>query len=48
MEVSGQLHAPVPIALGSWVGPRAGLDVVVKRENPIITPCRELKHENRY
>jgi hypothetical protein len=41
MEVTGQLHAQatlpprneplVPIGLGGWVGPRAGLNTVVKR-----------------
>jgi hypothetical protein len=33
MEVSGQLHSP------GWVGPRAGLDAVVKSKSPI--PCRD-------
>jgi len=41
MEVSGQLHAPAALLLrerapgihwlGGWVGPRAVLDAVVKR-----------------
>jgi hypothetical protein len=49
MEVSGQLHAsaalpPREIApgthwIGGWVGPRAGLDAVVKRK--ISSPRRE-------
>jgi hypothetical protein len=49
MEVSGQLHAPaalppgkeplVPIMIGVWVGPRAVLDMVVKRKIP--SPCWE-------
>jgi len=47
MEVSGQLHAPVSLTpterapgahwIGGWVGPRAGLDAVVKRNVP--SPC---------
>jgi hypothetical protein len=42
MEVSGQLHAPAALTpgkepprshwIGGWVGPRAGLDRVVKRK----------------
>jgi hypothetical protein len=46
MEVSGQLHAqaallsweraPCTHLIGGWVGPRAGLDAVAKRRNPII------------
>jgi len=30
--VSGQLHAPtaLPPRIGGWVGPKAGLDAVVK------------------
>jgi hypothetical protein len=36
MEVSGQLHALVPIGLESSVDPRASLDVVVKRKVPAI------------
>jgi hypothetical protein len=49
MEVNGQLHdtaalpskerAPVTHWIGGWVGPRAGLDEVVKRE--ILSPCRD-------
>jgi len=49
MEVSGQLHAPAALSpreiapgthwIGRWVGPRAGLDVVVKRKIP--SPRRE-------
>jgi len=41
MEVSGQLHAPATLTpgknpydthwIGGWVGPRAGLDTVVKK-----------------
>jgi hypothetical protein len=48
MEVIGQLHAPaalpsgkelpVTYCIGGWVGPRAGLDAVEKRE---ILHCRE-------
>jgi hypothetical protein len=44
MEVSSQLHAPATLPLkerdpgthwiGGWVGPRAVLDVVVKRKIP--------------
>jgi hypothetical protein len=44
MEVSGQLHIPVALPprervpgthwIGSWVGPRTILDVVVKRKIP--------------
>jgi hypothetical protein len=43
MEVSGQLHAPaalppgkeplVPHWIGGWVGPRAVLDAVVKKNS---------------
>jgi hypothetical protein len=38
MEVSGQLQVPaalIPDAhwIGGWVGPRTGLDAVVKRYN---------------
>jgi hypothetical protein len=43
MEMSGQLHAPAALLPGkspwyqwiggSWVGPRAGLDAVVKQKN---------------
>jgi hypothetical protein len=49
MEVSGQLHAPAALLprkeppathwIGGWVGPRAVLDVVVKRKIP--SPHRE-------
>jgi hypothetical protein len=44
MVVSGQLHAPAPFTASShwmrgWVGPRTGLDVVAKKENPCS--CRE-------
>jgi len=48
MEVSGQLHtlADLPLGkeppdthwIGGWVGPRAGLDVMVKRK--ISNPCQ--------
>jgi len=31
MEVSGQLHAPETHWIGSWVGPRANLDMMAKR-----------------
>jgi hypothetical protein len=44
MEVSGQLHAPAalpsgkelmaPLGIGGWMGPKAGLDAVVKRKIP--------------
>jgi len=41
MEVSGQHHVLRPQGkasgmywLGSWIGPRNGLDAVAKRENP--------------
>jgi hypothetical protein len=49
MEVSGQLHAPAALCPGKepqypldrkLVDPRAGLDAVEKRENPIPTPTR--------
>jgi hypothetical protein len=38
MKVSGQLHnlmtkAPGTNWIGGWVGPRVGLDMVVKRKN---------------
>jgi hypothetical protein len=48
MEVSGQLHASAALApeektgihwMGGWVGPRAGMDAVVKRKIP--SPRRE-------
>jgi hypothetical protein len=48
MEVSGQLHASAGLLpgtasrthwIGGWVGPRAGLDAVVKRKFP--SPCRD-------
>jgi hypothetical protein len=48
MEVGGQLHSPAalppgkePMAhwIGGWVGPRAVLDMVVKRKIP--SPRRE-------
>jgi hypothetical protein len=42
MEVSGQLHAPDTLStgetapsnscIGGWVGPRAGMDVIEKRQ----------------
>jgi hypothetical protein len=36
MEVSDQLHAPaaLPPGVGRWVGPRAGLDAVVREKFP--------------
>jgi hypothetical protein len=44
MEVSGQLHAPAALLqdkqppgthwIEGWVGPRAGLDGMIKRKNP--------------
>jgi hypothetical protein len=49
MEVSGQLHTPAALLpgkeppgthwIGGWVGPRAGLDAMVKRKIP--RPRRE-------
>jgi hypothetical protein len=48
MEVSRQFLAPATLLrerapdtywIGGWVGPRAVLDAVVKRE--ILSPCRE-------
>jgi hypothetical protein len=49
MEVIGQLHVPAALPpgkeppvthwTGGWVGPRAGLDAVVKRK--ILSPCRQ-------
>jgi len=49
MEVSGQLHVPAAVPpgeiapgthwFGGWVGPRVGLDTVVKRQIP--SPCRD-------
>jgi hypothetical protein len=48
MQVSGQLHTPAALPsgrspgthwIGGWVGPRAGLDAVVKRKIP--TPYRD-------
>jgi hypothetical protein len=47
MEVNGQLHAPAALSrikitgvhwIGGWVGPRAGLDALEKKE---ICPFRE-------
>jgi hypothetical protein len=44
MKVSGKLHAPAALPpgknqgiqwIGRWVGPTAGLDMVVKRKIPI-------------
>jgi hypothetical protein len=32
MEVSGELHAHGTRWIGGWVGPRAGLDAVEKRD----------------
>jgi hypothetical protein len=39
MEMSGQLHAPVPgtHCIAGWVGPRAGLEAVERK----ILHCRE-------
>jgi len=44
MEVSDQIHAPAALSpgkgplrthwIGGWVGPRAGLDAMVKRKIP--------------
>jgi hypothetical protein len=51
MVVNGQLLAPAALHkeralsshwIGGWVGPRAGLEAMVKRKIPI--PCRELEH----
>jgi len=49
MGMSGQLHAPAALPpretspsthwIGGWVGPRAVLDMVVRRKIP--TPCEE-------
>jgi len=49
MEVYGQIHAlaaltpekwpPVTDWMGGWVGPKAGLNTVAKRKNPIIAPA---------
>jgi hypothetical protein len=44
MDVSGQLHdlAALPHGIhwiGGWVGPRPGLDTIVKRK--ITIPCRD-------
>jgi hypothetical protein len=46
MEVSGQLHSPAASPsgekktnthwIGGWMGPRAGLDAVVKRKIPSL------------
>jgi hypothetical protein len=46
MEVSGQLYVPAALPtgerdsgthwIGGWVGPRTGLDVVVKKNHGII------------
>jgi hypothetical protein len=50
MEASGQFHVPAALPpekeplvthwIGGWVGPRAGLDAVMKRKIP--NPCRDL------
>jgi hypothetical protein len=47
--VSGQLYTltaspPIPIIIGPWVDPRAGLDILVMMEIP--WPCRELKRNS--
>jgi hypothetical protein len=54
MEVNGQLHdlAALPPGkerhwIGGWVGPRAGLDVVVKRKNPAHAETQTLDHPAR-
>jgi hypothetical protein len=49
MKVTGQFHAPVALLpreratgtqwIGDWMGPRAGLDAVVKRKIP--SQCQE-------
>jgi len=49
MEVSDQVHAPAALPpserapatcwIGGWAGPRASLDLVVKRKIP--SPCRD-------
>jgi hypothetical protein len=51
MEVSGQLHGlatsalgkelPIIHWIGGYIGPRAGLDAVMKK-NPIIAPWQKL------
>jgi len=33
-------RAPAVHWIGGWVNPRAGLDVVAKRKNPITAPAR--------
>jgi hypothetical protein len=54
MEMSGQFQAPAALApgrdprthwIGDWVGPRAGLDAVVKRKIP--SSCRTPDHPAR-
>jgi hypothetical protein len=52
MEVSGQLHSPATLPpgkeplgthwVGGWMGPSAGLEMVVKRKIP--SPCQHSKH----
>jgi hypothetical protein len=52
MEVSDLLHAPAALPpgkeppdnhwIGGWVGPRAGLDAVAKRKNPVIASAGNL------
>jgi len=54
MEVSGQFHTPAALLLrerapvthwiGGWVGPRAGLDALVRDEFP--TTCRYWNHRS--
>jgi hypothetical protein len=36
MEVSGHLQAPVHNWIAGWLGPRTGLDSVVKRKIPSL------------
>jgi hypothetical protein len=49
MEASGQLHVPAALPpgkdpgtywIGSWVGPRAGLDTETAKKSNLY-PCRE-------
>jgi len=54
MDMSGQFHAPATLppgkkalgtyCIGGWVGPRTGLDVVVKRK--IAIPCQNSKPQS--
>jgi hypothetical protein len=54
MKMNGQLHDPVAFTprerasgihwIGGWVGPRTGLDTVVKRKIP--SPCWDSNHRS--